>query len=255
MTLWRMLSVFLLLAGAGSGFHAAAQTASARTTDARTAGTQAEEAIEGDWISYRDAYRLMIRFDKYGKSKNLIQSHLQVVPVMPITPMEAGATLDDVRLILTGPATHLQLPLDPAGRAVFPFLKSAYDDNARLVVNRKPGRYAIQPRISIAPRADGSYDAAELRNACQQALEYLQATGSPGMQDKQCAGVRFSYAPGAGQVQMRFRGTVLPSTDAPAFPDTAGPIMRTVTLEFGKTMEPGHLSATVPPVAIAPVFR
>jgi hypothetical protein len=247
MTFLRMLAVMLLLSGAAAGFHASAQT-----TGARTAGIQAEESIDGDWISYRDAYRLMIRFEKYGKPKNLIQNHLQVVPLIPPEP---GASLDEVRLTLTGPATHLQLPLDPAGRAVFPFLKSAYDDNARLVVNRKPGRHALQPRISIVPRADGNYDAAELRNACQQALEYLQSTGRPGMQDRQCAGVRFSYAPGSGPVQMRFRGTVLPGIDAPAFPDAAGPVMRTVTLEFGKTTEPGQLSTTVPPVAIAPVFR
>lgn len=242
MTLRRALIAFLLLTGAGINFHACAQTAN----------TPVEETTEGDWISYRDAYRQMIRFDKYGKPKNFIQSHLQVTPVVPVEP---GTTLDDVRLILTGPATRLQLPLDAAGRAVFPFLKSAYDDNARLVVNRKPGRYAIQPRISIVPRADGNYDAAELRNACLQALEFLQAIGRPGMQDKQCAGVRFAYAPGAGAVQVRFRGILLPILDAAVFPDTAGPVMRTVTLEFGKTLEQGQLSTTLLPVAIAPLFR
>ena len=31
---------------------------------------------DGQWVSYRDAYRAMVIFEKYGKAKHLIQNHL-----------------------------------------------------------------------------------------------------------------------------------------------------------------------------------
>ena len=38
------------------------------------------QPLAGEWVSYRDAYRAMVLFDKYGGAKNLLQNHLQVVP-------------------------------------------------------------------------------------------------------------------------------------------------------------------------------
>ena len=37
-------------------------------------------AQAADWISYRDAYRAMVVFDKYGGPKNLLLHQLQVLP-------------------------------------------------------------------------------------------------------------------------------------------------------------------------------
>ena len=209
----------------------------------------ADEAQDGEWISYRDAYRQMIRFEKYGKPKHLVQHHLQVVP------KDKGVSLEGARLTLTGPSLQLNLPLDAAGRAVFPFLKSAYDDNARIVLNRKAGQYLLQPRISLAPRADGTYELGDLRAACEQALDYLRHAGRPGMQDKACSGVRFSYPRDASPV-VRLRGAAqtLAVEEAAAFADAAAPLFKTVSYRFGEA-DKGTLVTEAAPLAIAPEFR
>lgn len=211
----------------------------------------ADEAQDGEWMGYRDAYRQMIRFEKYGKPKHLIQHHFQV------TPKEKGSTLEGVRLMLAGPATQLNLPLDGTGRAVFPFLKSAYDDNARLQLNRKPGQYLMQARISIVPRADGTYEVADLRAACEQALDYLRYVGKPSMQERKCAGVRFSFARNAADPTVRLRGasTPLPVEEGSAFPDETAMMFKTVTYRFAHSMEKGQIVTQGTPVAIAPEFR
>jgi len=224
-----LLAILLLLGGAG----------------ARAADT----VQDGEWMSYRDAYRQMIRFEKYGKPKQLIQQHLQV------SPKDKSVTLEGVQLTLSGSATQLNLPLDAAGRAVFPFLKSAFDDNARLVLNRKAGQFLMLPRISIAPRADGNYDIAELRGACEQALEYQRHVGKP-LQDRKCAGVRFSFAKNGTEPVIRLRagGAAFPVEDGGAFPDEAGSMFRTVTYRFADG-DKGTLTTQGTPVAIVPEFR
>lgn len=224
-----LLAILLLLGGAG----------------ARAADT----VQDGEWMSYRDAYRQMIRFEKYGKPKQLIQQHLQV------SPKDKGVSLDGVQLTLSGPATQLNLPLDAAGRAVFPFLKSAFDDNARLLLNRKAGGFLLQPRISITPRADGTYDVADLRGACEQALEYLRHAGKP-VQDRKCAGVRFSFARNVAEPVVKLRGASapLPVEDGSAFPDETGNTFRTITYRFTEG-EKGTLTTQGTPVAIVPDFR
>lgn len=222
-----------------------------------TAGVRAADeppVQDREWVSYRDAYRQMIRFEKYGKSKHLIQNHFQV------SPKDRNATLEGVRLTLVGPSTQLNLPLDAAGRAVFPFLKSAYDDNARLLLNRKAGQYVLQPCVSIIPRADGSYEVTDLHAACEQALEYLRHVGKPSMQDKQCAGVRFAFAKSAADPVVRLReaghaAAPLAVEDGSAFGDESGPAFRTVTYRFADGKDKGQLVTQGVPAAIAPVFR
>jgi hypothetical protein len=117
------------------------------------------EAPDGEWLSYRDAYRAMVVFEKYGGPKHLIQNHFQVMP------RAKAVSTDGLRLSLIGKSTQLNLPLDPLGRAVFPLLKAAYDENAALVLNRKPGQFVLRPRVSVLVRPDGVYEAAELRAA------------------------------------------------------------------------------------------
>jgi hypothetical protein len=207
-----------------------------------------------DWMSYRDAYRQMIRFEKYGKPKNLIQSHFQVVP------RERGIALYGVQLTLAGTATQLNLPLDAVGRAVFPFVKSAYDDNARLALNRAAGLFRMQERISITPRADGVYEAAELRAACEQALDYLRYIGKPNMQDRRCVGVRFSFPRNAPEPPGRVRSAdrapaALTIEDAAPFPDEPAPLFKTTTLLFANWPEKSQVVIQNAPVAIAPLFR
>ena len=210
-------------------------------------------APDGDWVSYRDAYRQMIRFDKYGKPKHLIQHHYQVAP------RNGSVSLEGVRLTLVGSSTRLNMALDAVGRANFPLLKSAYDDNARLVLNRKADSYTLQPRISIIPRADGVYEAADLQAACDQALNYFRYVGRSSMQDRKCVGVRFSYAPGTTDSPVRFRGAdqaqkEIAMTDGSAFPEDAAPLLRTATYRFSEWPEKGQVVTQSAPIAIAPVF-
>lgn len=243
MTLQRiLLAATLLLLGAGS---TAAQANAPEPT--------AHDMQDGAWVSYRDAYKQMIRFEKYGKPKHLIQQHYQVVRV------DGNASFEGLRLALSGPKTHLDLPLDAAGRAVFPYLKSAYDDNARLVLNRKASQYALQPSLSIAPRTDGIYSTADLRAACEQALHYLQYIGKPGMDGKSCAGVRFSYAAQAEPV-VRIRHTEhgqrqLPVEKGGAFSDDSGMALKSVTYRFAELAEEAQVVTQQVPAAITAVFK
>ncbi|HYD59557.1 MAG TPA: hypothetical protein VEC35_04345 [Noviherbaspirillum sp.] len=220
------------------------------------AGARASDEValqDGEWMSYRDAYKQMIRFEKYGKPKQLIQSHFQVVP------KDRNSSLDGVRLTLAGPSAQLNLPLDPAGRAIFPFLKSAYDDNARLVLNRKANLFEMQQRVSIAPRADGTYEVADLRAACEQVLDYLRHVGKPAMQEKKCAGVRFSFARQGVDPAIRLRGAEhapqLAVEEGSAFPGDAGPLFQTVSYRFADAAAKGQLVTQGTPVAIAAEFR
>lgn len=236
----------------GVGIGAAADARAANGTAGDTAGA----TPNADWMSYRDAYRIMIRFEKYGKPKQLIQSHFRVVP------KEEGATLDGVRLTLASPSGSLNLLLDGAGRAVFPFLKSAFDDNARLQLNRSGNRYAMQQAISITPRADGIYEAAELHAACEQALTFLRDIGRPGMRDKKCVGVRFVYPRQAEDPAVSVRGVdpghaMLPVEDAPAFAGDAGPVFKTVTYRFMPRTDKvqGQVHAQQRPLAITAEFE
>lgn len=219
-------------------------------------------AQDGEWLSYRDAYRAMVVFEKYGQPKQFLQHHYQV------SPRDAGATLDGVRLALNGKNTHLALPLDPAGRAVFPLLKAAYDDNAVLVLNRKLAGYLLRPRISIVARADGVYEAADLRAACGQALGY-QRSADPSYRGGKCVGVRFSFirkedaavrvrsggqsaAQGAGHGQ---DSVALPAADGPAFAGDAGPDFRIVNYRFDQWPAQGQVISPAPPLAITPVYE
>jgi hypothetical protein len=241
-------ALVLLLAGGCIG------AASALAAEPPGAAVQTA-APNGDWMSYRDAYRAMIRFEKYGKPKQLIQSHFRVVP------KEEGVSLDGVRLTLTGPSGSLNLLLDAAGRAVFPFLKSAFDENARLQLNRSGDRYTMQQAVSIIPRADGIYDVADLQAACEQTLAYLRDIGKPGMQGRKCIGVRFAYPRQGDDPQVSLRGGEhkdgpLQIEEAPAFTGDAAPLFKTVTYRFAQRPEKsqGQIHTQQRPVAITAVF-
>lgn len=214
----------------------------------------AQSSAEGDaWFSYRDTYRTMIRFEKYGQPKQFLEHRLQVVVQGKDVP------LDGVRLTLDGKATHLELQLDALGRTVFPLLKSAYDENAELRINRPAGAgagtFALVPRISIAPRSDGIYDAADLRTACAQALDYLHSISDGNAAGKRCTGVAFSYLRNGAKSSVAFRpnaqGTSpLPASEGAAFPGSAGSY-RVVIYRFADWPEKGQVVTETMPLAIA----
>jgi hypothetical protein len=209
-------------------------------------------AQAGEWVSYRDAYRAMVQFEKYGGPKNLLQSQLQV------KSRDHAGLGDGAQLTLTGRTSQLNLPLDALGRTVFPLQKAAYDENAALVLNRKGMPFVLRPQVTIAPRADGEYDAANLRAACTQALGFVRYVDAS-QRARQCAGVRFVFPKkeSAGARLRRADGgeQALPVTPGAAFtgdPDEGFPI---VTWRFGPGAERAQVITYNAPLAIVPIFE
>ncbi|MFZ6649265.1 hypothetical protein ACO0LO_26305 [Undibacterium sp. TJN25] len=218
----------------------------------RKPGLTAADRQDGDWISYRDVYKLMIRFEKYGKPKQFIQNSYQVLP------KDKKASVEDLHFTLTGKTIRLDLPADAAGRVTVPLLKTAYDENAELSLNRKISLYVFRPRVSIVARADGIYESADLLKACEQVLSYLQYSGDISAADKKCTGVKFSYARNAADSVARFRAGAslkpLPVAEGSAFADDAGNIFKTAVYRFSDWPEHGQVITQSVPVAIAALF-
>ncbi len=208
-------------------------------------------AHAADWVSYRDAYRAMVVFEKYGGPKNGIQNHLQVVP------LEKGLSFDGLQLTVAGKANQINLALDPLGRTNFPLLKAAYDENAALLLERRGGAFTVRPRVSLTLKADGVYDDAELRAACEQALGFARYADAS-LRARQCGGVRFVFARRAGEIVVRLHradGTdqVLAPVMGPAFQGEPGEGFPTVVYRFAGAG--AQLISANPPLAIVPLFE
>ena len=210
-----------------------------------TAASAGAQVRSGDAVSYRDAYRAMVVFEKYGGPKNLLVSELQVLP------SERGALADGLQLALTGKSTQLNLPLDPLGRTVFPLQKAAYDENATLSLSSRSG-FTLRPQVSIAVRADGVYELAELRAACAQALAFLRYVDAS-QRARQCAAVRFVFLKRAeGGARLR-----RPDVPEQVLPFTAGDAdegLPAVVWRFGTGAERGQVVTIHPALAILPIF-
>ena len=216
------------------------------------AGAASAQARGGDWVSYRDAYRAMVVFDKYGGAKSLIQDELQVVPA------QKGAGADDLQLTLASGSTELHLPLDATGRTLFPLHKAAYDENAALVLSRKGGTFQVRARVSIVVRPDGVYAAGELRAACEQALGYARHV-DPSARRRQCAAVRFVFSKKSGEADARVRKAdgaelALPVVEGVAFPGDLDAGFPTVTYRFDAD-ERARVVTYNAPLAIVPLFE
>ncbi len=188
-------------------------------------------ARDADWMSYRDAYKTMLWFEKYGKPKNLIQLQLQV------HSKDKNISADSLRLHIVGKTTHLDLSIDALGRANLPLLKSAYDDNAELVVNQKNGQTIFQFRSSILLRTDGIYEIADLRAACEQTLAYQSSVDLSAHRGKRCIGVRFVFAKKDQGALVEFKylaqNTTLPILDNTAAWTDTSPNFKTSNVIFG----------------------
>ncbi|MTV41128.1 hypothetical protein [Duganella radicis] len=206
---------------------------------------------DGDWIAYRDAYRQMIWFEKYGKPKQFLQNHFR------LRPRDASVNMEGLRLTLNGKATQVSLALDALGRAVLPLSKAAYDDNAELRINRKPGQIKAGPWVSIVTRPDGVYPATDLRTACEQLLAYLRYSGEAG--GKQCIGVQFIYMK-SDTAQVRFHAkegaaTTLAAKEGPAFAGDAAQGFRVYVYRFAAWPEAGQIITGSTPLAIGALLE
>ncbi len=137
-------------------------------------------------------------------------------------------------------------------------MKSAYDENATLRINGKLSQFKLVPRVSIIARADGVYEAADLRAACEQALgveRYLKGAAANG---KTCVGVRFAFArKGDAVVRLRNAGgdAVLPATEGAAFDGDMNDGFKTVTYRFATWPASGQVVSQNVPLAVAAVFE
>jgi hypothetical protein len=222
---------------------AAVLAATARAQD----GGREDAGVEagGNAVSYRDAYRAMVRFDKYGGPKTLLVNELQVLP------REHGGLMEGDQLTLTGRTVHVNLPLDALGRTVFPLQKAAYDENAALALNRKGVPFTLRASVALAPRPDGRYDAAELRAGCVQALGFARWVDAS-QASRQCVGVRFVFGKKTDSaVHVRHADgldTVLPASEGDA--GTAA-----VTYRFGGGAERAQVVTVNAPLAILPLIE
>ena len=212
------------------------------------------DAERGSWFGYRDFYQAMIRFEKFGKPKQFIQSRLRIVA------QDKAMSWDGMRLTLAGKSVHLNLPVDAAGLAVFPLLKAAYDENAELRINRPNASVRLEQVTTIAVRADGIYELADLRTACDQVLQFTRYIGTPIFHEKQCVGVKFAYAKETADVSVKVRGadqheTKLPAIEGSILNDEVSNRLKIAIYRFADRTEAGQVVTNTAPLAIAAILE
>jgi hypothetical protein len=141
--------------------------------------------------------------------------------------------MDGVRLTLNSKAAQVSLALDALGRAVFPFSKAAYDDNAELVVNRKASQFKAGPWVSIVTRPDG---VTRRRTCVPRANSSWRICATRASTPAKAAGVQFTYGRSdTAQVQFHATGAApvtLAAKDGPAFADDVVQNLRVVVYRF-----------------------
>ena len=218
-------------------------------SSASLAAAQAQPQA-AEWASYRDAYRSVVVFEKYGGAKNLLQQHLQ------LQPRDKGLLGDGLQLVLAGKTVQTSLALDALGRAVLPLLKAAYDENAVLAPNRKIGPFSLRPRVTIAPHADNVYDTESLRAACAQALAYARHIDATA-RTRQCVGVRMVFPKKGVEASVKLRRPegeqALPLVPGAAFSGDPDADFPAVNYRFGAG--PAQVLTYSAPLAIVPIIE
>jgi hypothetical protein len=218
-------------------------------TTASLAAAQAQP-FASEWASYRDAYRMVVVFEKYGGAKNLLQNHLQLVA------RDKAALAEGVQLVLAGKTVQTSLALDALGRGVLPLIKAAYDENAVLAPNRRIGPFSLRSRVTIAPQADNIYDTDELRAACAQALTYARHIDATA-RARQCVGVRMVFPKKGADTSVKLRRPegeqAVPVMPGPAFNGDIDTDFPAATYRFGA--ERAQVITYTAPLAIVPLFE
>lgn len=210
---------------------------------------------DSEWASYRHAYKTAAFFATFTRSRPLIQAQMQIRPLSPEAP------LDGLKLHLAGDTTSVDIDVDGIGRADIPLSKAAYDEDAVLRLNRQKGAYYFSGRYSIREHADGVYQLAELRAACEQLISAQRASGYRlRLIGKSCAGVKFSYPAGddAAVVEVRGEdGTLLPVgvSDGHPFEDNSMGTYKVAVLRFADLPQQGSVLTRARPLAIGTVYE
>jgi hypothetical protein len=210
---------------------------------------------DSEWASYRNAYKSAAFIATFTRSRPLIQGQLQIRPLSP------EARLDGLKLHLAGDTTNVDIDVDDIGRVNIPMSKQAYDEDAVLRLNRRKGLYYFSGRYSIKEHADGVYQLAELRAACEQLISAQRASGYRlRLIGKRCAGVKFSYPASDGGATVEVRGgdgTVLPIgvSDGHPFEDNSMGIYKIAVLRFADLPQQGSVFTRAKPLAIGTVYE
>ncbi len=210
---------------------------------------------DAEWGSYRHAYKAAAMFDKLTRSRPLIQAHMQ------IRPREAGLSLEGLRIQLVGETTTLAIPVDAIGRSTLPMLKSAYDEDAVLRLNRRAGSYRFSGRYSIKEKESGLYDAAELRAACEQLISAQRDSGNLfRLLGKKCAGVTFVYPLAESDAAVEFRDSqgkpgVIGAFDGEPFESQSMGRYKVATYRFSTWPAQGTVVAARRPLAIGTLYE
>jgi len=212
-------------------------------------------ARDSEWHSYRRAYNAARFFEPYLRTRPLIQAHMQIRPLRPDAPMEG------LRVQLLGETTKLEIAVDELGRAVLPMLKTAYDEDAVLRLNRQKGHYAFSGRYSIREKEDGIYPAAELRAACAQLIDAQRVSGYRfRLLGKQCAGVKFVYRLSDSEPRVVHRDAsgaerLLPVSEGQPFENKTMGLYTVATYRFADWPGDGTMRAETQPLAIGTLYE
>ncbi|TXI96401.1 MAG: hypothetical protein E6Q34_01350 [Burkholderiaceae bacterium] len=198
--------------------------------------SDASKKNDSEWISYRDAYKAMLWFEKYGKSKNLIQNRFQIVV------KDKSINFENVRLSLNSQTSVMNLSLDALGQTQLPLLKAAYIENAELNISPRLGQFTYRSRVSLQLRADGHYEMSDLRAACEQSLQFLAYMDPNSVSGKKCVGVKFAFdkRDSLATVELRTNGqhqqNLSVQDNTPIWPDS-GIQLRVANLRFDANIE------------------
>ena len=246
-----------LLASAALALAGLAQAGNAAPAPEPAASqlVQVQGPLDAEWGSYRRAYGASAFFERFTRTRPLIQAQMQVRPVAPDAP------LSGLRLSIAGAKTRLEIAVDAMGLADVPQLKEAYDEDAVIHLNRPKGLYWFAGRYTIKPRADGVYDAATLREACEQLTDAQRASGYRGrLFFKKCVGVKFVYPRGDAAAAVDFHGAdgstraLLPAELHP-FEDESMGLYSVVVYRFADLPAKGQLVPRTPPMALGTLYE
>lgn len=209
-----------------------------------------------EWGSYRHAYKAHHFFATYTRDRPLIQAHMQLRPL----PNARDISMAGLRLQVVGEKTRLDIAVDALGRASIPLLKTAYDEDAVLRLNRPQGQFYFSGRYSIKEREDGIYDVAELRAACEQLISAQRESGYRiRLIGKKCAGIKFIYALTDSKIIISFKDGAQLSRDfvvseAMPFEDDSMGKYKVALYKFSEWPAQGKVIAVSKPLAIGTFY-
>ncbi len=211
--------------------------------------------LDAEWASYRYAWTASTFFEKYTRTRPLIQAHMQLRPIKPEMPVSG------LQVRIVGKTTDVRLDADMIGRVTLPMSRKIYDEDAVLRLNRKKGLYYFSGRYSVRERDDGVYDAASLREACEQLISAQRESGYRlRLLGKKCAGVKFVYASTTDASPVAFRAagdrdTPVPLSEGHPFEDNSMGIYKLAILRFADWPRDGRLVTTEHPLAIGTLYE